>query len=166
MKRCWMRSPAARRREFGGDLFMQTEATGSLRKGCLNFTEVTSVAIALISPTMTAALIVPLMYSSAGNASWLAYLFGTVMLLFVALNLNQFARRSTSAGSMYAYTVMGLGTTAGGISGWCLVWAYLFIGTAGMTGFTIFCNTLFGMMGFQLPNILIFMACAAIIWVL
>jgi amino acid transporter len=145
---------------------MSKEPTGSLRKGCLNFSEVTSLAIALISPTMTAALIVPLMYSSAGNASWLAYLFGTVMLLFVALNLNQFARRSSSAGSMYAYTVMGLGTTAGGISGWCLVWAYLFIGTAGMTGFTIFCNTLFGMMGFQLPNILIFMVCAGIIWLL
>jgi amino acid transporter len=145
---------------------MDKEATGSLRKGCLNFTEVTSVAIALISPTMTAALIIPLMYSNAGNASWLAYLFGTVMLLFVALNLNQFARRSTSAGSMYAYTVMGLGTTAGGISGWCLVWAYLFIGTAGMTGFTIFANTLFGMMGFQIPNLVIFAACAAIIWTL
>jgi len=145
---------------------MDAKSTGSLRKGCLNFTEVTSVAIALISPTMTAALIVPLMYSSAGNASWLAYLFGTVMLLFVALNLNQFARRSTSAGSMYAYTVMGLGTTAGGISGWCLVWAYLFIGTAGMTGFTIFTNTLFGMMGFQVPNLVIFAACALIIWTL
>ncbi len=145
---------------------MGKEPTGSLRKECLNFTELTSVAIALISPTMTAALIVPLMYSSAGNASWLAYLFGTVMLLFVALNLNQFARRSSSAGSMYAYTVMGLGTTAGGISGWCLVWAYLFIGTAGMTGFTIFANTLFGMMGFQLPNLLIFATCAVVIWFL
>jgi amino acid transporter len=147
-------------------LYMDTGSTGSLRKGCLNFSEVTSLAIALISPTMTAALIVPLMYSSAGNASWLAYLFGTVMLLFVALNLNQFARRSTSAGSMYAYTVMGLGTTAGGISGWCLVWAYLFIGTAGMTGFTIFANTLFGMMGFQVPNLVIFAVCAAVIWTL
>jgi len=145
---------------------MGKEPTGSLRKGCLNFTELTSVAIALISPTMTAALIVPLMYSSAGNASWLAYLFGTVMLLFVALNLNQFARRSSSAGSMFAYTVMGLGPAAGGISGWCLVWAYLFIGTAGMTGFTIFANTLFGMMGFQVPNIVIFAACAAVIWFL
>src|SRR5277367_973808 len=166
MKRCWMRSPAARRREFGGNLFMNAESTGSLRKGCLNFTEVTSLAIALISPTMTAALIVPLMYSSAGNASWLAYAFGTVMLLFVALNLNQFAKRSTSAGSMYAYTVMGLGTTSGNLSGWCLMWAYLFIGTAGMTGFTIFASTLLGMMGIQVPELLIFMACAAIIWVL
>ena len=127
-----------------------------LRSNCLNFNEVTAMAIALISPTMTAALIVPLMYSSAGNASWLAYAFGTVMLLFVALNLNQFAKRSTSAGSMYAYTVMGLGTTAGNLSGWCLVWAYLFIGTAGMTGFTIFANALLGMIGIQLPHLVLF----------
>src|SRR5260370_22648461 len=106
---------------------MGKEPTGSLRKECLNFTELTSVAIALISPTMTAALIVPLMYSSAGNASWLAYLFGTVMLLFVALNLNQFARRTTSPGSMFAYTIMGLGTPAGVISGWRLVRASVLI---------------------------------------
>ena len=65
-----------------------SEPSGSLRKDCLGFSGVTAMAIALISPTMTAALIVPLMYSNAGNASWLAYLFGTVMLLFVALNLN------------------------------------------------------------------------------
>src|SRR5713226_9985208 len=135
---------------------MGKEPTGSLRKGCLNFTELTSVAIALISPTMTAALIVPLMYGTAGSASWLAYLFGTVMLLFVALNLNQFARRSSSAGSMYAYTVMGLGTTAGNVSGWCLAWAYLFIGTAGMTGFTIFASTLLGMVGASLPAPVLF----------
>src|SRR5271170_732705 len=142
------------------------ESSGSLRKNCLGFSGVTAMAIALISPTMTAALIVPLMYSNAGNASWLAYLFGTVMLLFVALNLNQFAKRSTSAGSMYAYTVMGLGTTLGNLSGWCLVWAYLFIGTAGMTGFTIFASTLLEMAGVHVPNILIFMVCAGIIWLL
>src|SRR6202790_5756672 len=102
-----------------------TETSGSLRKDCLGFSGITAMAIALISPTMTAALIVPLMYGTAGNASWLAYLFGTVMLLFVALNLNQFARRSSSAGSMYGYSVMGLGTTTGNIAGWCLIWAYL-----------------------------------------
>src|SRR5216684_4845263 len=96
----------------------------------------------------------------------LAYLFGTVMLLFVALNLIQFAKRSTSAGSMYAYTVMGLGTTAGNLSGWCLVWAYLFIGTAGMTGFTIFASTLLDMMGIHVPALALFAVCAGSIWVL
>ena len=142
------------------------EPTGSLRKECLNFTGITAMAIALISPTMTAALIVPLMYSNAGNGSWMAYLFGTVMLLFVALNLNQFARRSSAAGSMYGYTVMGLGTTAGNISGWCLIWAYLFIGTAGMTGFTIFASTLLDMAGIHVGPLPLFAVCAASIWYL
>ena len=142
------------------------EPTGSLRKECLNFTGITAMAIALISPTMTAALIVPLMYSNAGNASWMAYLFGTVMLLFVALNLNQFARRSSAAGSMYGYTVMGLGTTAGNISGWCLIWAYLFIGTAGMTGFTIFASTLLDMAGIHVGPLPLFAVCAVSIWYL
>jgi amino acid transporter len=143
-----------------------SESSGSLRKECLGFSGITAMAIALISPTMTAALIVPLMYGTAGNASWLAYLFGTVMLLFVALNLNQFAKRSTSAGSMYGYTVMGLGTTVGNLSGWCLVWAYLFIGTAGMTGFTIFASTLLDMMGIHMPALPLFVVCAASIWYL
>ena len=137
-----------------------------LRANCLGFSGVTAMAIALISPTMTAALIIPLMYSNAGNASWLAYLFGTVMLLFVALNLNQFARRSTSAGSMYGYSVMGLGTTTGNIAGWCLIWAYLFIGTAGMTGFTIFASTLLEMAGIQVPQMALFIVCAGSIWCL
>ena len=135
-----------------------------LRANCLNFWEVWAQAIALISPTMTAALIVPAMFGAAGVGSWLAYLFGTVMLLFVALNLNQFARRSTSAGSMYAYTSRGLGPTAGGIAGWCLIWAYLFIGIAGLTGFTNFANILLGMAHVHLPLTALFAFCAAVAW--
>jgi amino acid transporter len=135
-----------------------------LRANCLNFWEVWAQAIALISPTMTAALIVPVMFGSAGEGSWLAYLFGTVMLLFVAFNLNHFARRSTSAGSMYAYTSRGLGPTAGGIAGWCLIWAYLFIGIAGLTGFTNFANILLGMAHVHAPLTAIFAVCAAVAW--
>jgi amino acid transporter len=107
----------------------------SLKKNCLGFPELLAQAIALISPTMTAALIIPVMYSNTGDWSWLSYALGTVMLLFVALNLNQFARRSTSSGSMYAYISRGLGLTAGGIGGWSLIWAYLGISMAGVTGF-------------------------------
>jgi amino acid transporter len=141
-------------------------AAGALRAGCLNFTELSAISVANIGPTLVAALVVPLMYASAGNASWLAYLFGTIMLLFVTFNLNQFARRSAATGSMHAYTVMGLGATTGGISGWCLVWAYLFDGIAGVAGFAIFGNALFGMLGFQVPNALMFAILCFIIWFL
>src|ERR1700719_1660590 len=113
-----------------------------LKINALNFWEILAQAVALISPSMTAALIVPLMFGTAGTAGWLCYLFGTVMLLFVAFNLNQFAKRYTSAGSMYEYTVKGLGPKIGGMSGWALIWAYMFIGIAGVTGFTHFASIL------------------------
>ncbi len=51
---------------------------------------------------MTAVLIIPLAFASASQGTWLAYAFGTVMLLFVVFCLNQFAKRSAFAGSMYA----------------------------------------------------------------
>ncbi|HTV74164.1 MAG TPA: APC family permease [Candidatus Acidoferrales bacterium] len=137
-----------------------------LRQNCLNFWELLALNIALISPTMTAALIVPLMYGTAGNAGWLSYAFGAVMLMFVALSLNQFTKRSAGTGSMYAYAVRGLGPTTGALAGWCLIWAYTFIGTAGMTGFTTFAQQLLGMVNVNVPAILCFAVCGALAWFL
>ena len=132
-----------------------------LRANCLNFTELLAQNIALISPTMTAALIVPLMFSNTGNISWLSYAVGTVMLLFVAFNLNQFAKRTTNAGSMYTYATSGLGFGGGALTGWCLVWAYLFIGLAGTTGFAIFADKLLQMIHINAPPSALFAICLA-----
>ena len=79
----------------------------------LGFPALFAQSVALISPTMTAVLIIPLAFASAGQGTWLAYAFGTVMLLFVVFCLNQFAKRSSFAGSMYAYTAKGLGPSRG-----------------------------------------------------
>ena len=138
--------------------------TVSLKKECLGPTELLAQAVALISPTMTAALIIPVMYSNSGDWSWLSYAVGTVMLLLVALNLNQFARRSTMAGSMYAYVCRGLGLGAGGVAGWALIWAYLGIAMAGVTGFTIFAGKLLGMVGVDVPAPVLFAACGGVSW--
>lgn len=141
-------------------------AAGALRSGCLNFTELSALSVANIAPTLTAVLIMSLMYGAAGNASWLAYVFGVIMLLFVALNLNQFARRTTATGSMHTYTVMGLGQTAGGISAWCLVWAYLFDGIPGVAGFAIFADTMLRMLGLHIPYVLMFAIVVLVVWFL
>src|SRR3984957_1231867 len=141
-----------------------------LKINALNFWEVLAQAVALISPSMTAALIVPLMFGTAGTAGWLCYLFGTIMLLFVAFSLNQFSQRYTSAGSMYEYTVKGLGPKAGGLSGWCLIFAYMFIGIAGVTGFTHFATKLLTMSGasgyLSHPAITLFALCVLAAWFL
>lgn len=135
-----------------------------LKPNCLTFTELLAQAVALISPTMTAALIVPVMYSNTGDWSWLSYALGTVMLLFVAFNLNQFARRSTMSGSMYAYICRGLGLRVGAVGGWSLIWSYLGIAMAGVTGFTIFAGKLLAMLGINAPPILLFGVCVAAAW--
>jgi amino acid transporter len=118
-----------------------------LRPNALGFAALIAQSVALISPTMTAVLIIPLAFSDAGQGTWAAYLFGTVMLLFVVGGLNQFARRSASAGSMYAYTARGLGPVGGVLSGWTLIWSYLFIGVAGLAGFAIFSGQLLSALG-------------------
>jgi len=130
-----------------------------LRSNCLNFKELLAQNIALISPTMTAALIVPLMFGTTGSISWLSYGLGGVLVLFVALSLNQFAKRTTNSGSMYSYAMSGLGFGGGSLCGWCLLWAYLFIGLAGTTGFTIFATTLLQMIHVNIPPLILFAFC-------
>jgi amino acid transporter len=137
-----------------------------LRANCLNFVELLAQNIALISPTMTAALIVPLMFSNCANLSWVAYAVGTLMLLFVAFNLNQFAKRTTNVGSMYGYASVGLGFGGGAMCGWCLVWAYGFIGLAGTTGFAIFSAKLLEMINISVPPVILFALCIAVSFVL
>lgn len=117
---------------------------------------------------MTAVLIIPLAFSNAGQGTWLAYLFGTAMLLFVVFNLNQFTRRSTSPGSMYVYTGRGLGAVGGVLSGWTLIWSYLFIGVAGMTGFTIFSRQFLDIVGIHssIPAFVFFGISSLFCWML
>ena len=90
------------------------------------------------------------------------------MLLLVALCLNQFAKRSALPGSMYGYTAKGLGPAAGVMSGWSLIWCYLFIGVAGLTGFSIFAAQIVASMGIHAhdPAGLFFGLSAAVCWVI
>jgi amino acid transporter len=134
-----------------------------LKKDALGPLELLAQNIALISPTMTAALIVPVMFSNTGDWSWLSYALGTVMLIFVAINLNQFASRFAGSGSMYQYICKSLGNTVGGVGGWSLIWAYLGISVAGATGFTVFASTLLGMVGINhVPPVALFALCVLV----
>ena len=117
-------------------------ASSSLRAGSLTFVEVLATSIALIGPSMTPILIAPYMFANAGNGTWLAYLFGAGMLVVVALNLNQFARRFTGAGSMYEYAAENLGPTLGALAGLSLLWAYVFVAAAVVGAMSLFVGLL------------------------
>jgi amino acid transporter len=134
----------------------------SLRAGSLTFIEVLATSIALIGPSMTPILVAPYMYALAGNGTWLAYVFGGTMLTFVALCINQFARRSASAGSLYHYVADHLGMQAGAIAGWALLWAYGFVATAVLGAMALFVSLLGGV--FALSSFVVAIAIALIAW--
>jgi amino acid transporter len=141
-------------------------AKSAMRIGALGFPAALGQSVAVISPTMTAVLIIPLAFASAGEGTWAAYLFGTVMLLFVAACLNQFAKRSAAPGAMYTYVARGLGPANGVLSGWALLWCYLFIGTAGLTGFAIFFQQFMDALGYNgvIKPVIFFTISASACW--
>jgi amino acid transporter len=120
-----------------------------LKRDCLSFLEVVAQSVANIAPTATPALIIPVVFASAGNSLWVAYAFATVALLFVTYCINQFARRSASPGALYTFVGQGLGPGWAVISGWSLVIAYLITGCAVLCGAAnyagVLVQALFGM---------------------
>jgi amino acid transporter len=141
-----------------------TNEPAALRSGSLTFLEVLATSVALIGPSMTPILIAPYMYANAGNGTWLAYVFGGTMLVFVAFNINQFARRSSAAGSLYGYVADNLGATAGALAGWSLLWAYGFVAAATLGALALFMQILFGSAGMHVPAIAIAIVFALIAW--
>jgi amino acid transporter len=99
-------------------------APRDLKHECLSYVEVLSQSISVIAPSTVPAAILGLIFAVAGNGTWLSFVLGMVGLIFVGFNINQFARRSASPGSLYTYIVSGLGPTAGVLSGWALAFGY------------------------------------------
>lgn len=106
---------------------------GALRRN-LSLPEVVAQSIGTVAPSGTPALVIPVVFATAGNGTWLAYLFATIALLFVSWSVNQFARRSANPGALYVFAGQGLGRFSGVIAGWSLLVAYLFTAAAVIGG--------------------------------
>jgi amino acid transporter len=120
--------------------------------------------VANISPTLTPVIIVPLVFASAGNGTWLAYLFATIGLMLVGMNINQFAKRSATPGSLYSFTTRGLGVSVGFVSGWCLIVAYIFTAMAVLAGSVNYAIVLLQMIHVNASPILLFAIGGALAW--
>lgn len=140
------------------------QSVHGLKKECLSYGEVLAQSAAVIAPTTVPAAVLSFAYASAGNGTWLSFLLAMIGLVFVSININQFASRSASPGSLYAYIVKGLGSTAGVLCGWSLVLAYLFTGMSTMCGFAIFGQTLLGHIGIHTHILTLFAVCAGLSW--
>jgi amino acid transporter len=131
-------------------------ASRELKRHCLSYLEVLAQSIAVIAPSTVPAAILGLIFAVAGKGTWLSFLLGMIGLVFVSFNINQFARRSASPGSLYTYIVRGLGPTAGVLGGWALLFGYMLTGISTLCGFGIIAEVLLGQMGIHVHILVLF----------
>ncbi len=136
---------------------------GRLRQACLSYPEVLAQSVSVIAPSTVPAAVIGLIFASAGNGTWLSFLIGMLGLVLVSLNINQFATRSASPGSLYSYIVQGIGPSAGILGGWALLFGYMLTGMSTLCGFSIVSNVLLQQaFGLQLPTLVLFAAGAGL----
>lgn len=113
-----------------------------LKKAVLSPIETLAQSIAGIAPSATPGMLIPIVFGFAGNGTWLSYLLATIGILFTAQCINEFASRSACPGSLYTFVTEGFGSKAGALTGWSLLFAYVFCGTACVTEFTVYAMSL------------------------
>lgn len=81
-------------------------------------------SLASVAPTATPAMVVPLVLAASGKASWIAYLLATLGIACIAFQVNLFAEKTGSPGSLYSFVHGALGKWPSLLAGWALVIAY------------------------------------------
>ncbi len=65
---------------------MPSSPKSGLRRNYLSFSEIVAQAVGGIAPSATPGLLLPILFGTSGNATWLSLVFATVALLFLRFN--------------------------------------------------------------------------------
>jgi len=104
--------------------------------------ETLAQSVSAMAPSTSPSLTIPIVFSLAGNATWLVYLLATCATLIVGFCVSRFAQLSASPGSLYTYTHDTLPRVFGAVSGWGLLLAYLATGVSVAGGAVYYTNLL------------------------
>ena len=113
-----------------------------LRNESLSPMETLAQSVSGACPTLTPFVTVPLVYTLAGNGTWLAYVLGTGGILLVAWCISRFARYSSSPGSLYSYAAMILPPWLAATAAWSLLLAYIMGSASNIGAFYYYANVI------------------------
>lgn len=95
-----------------------------LRRQCLGFKEVLGGALGGMGLSGTVIIGVPIIFAKGGPSTSLMFLTAMFAFLLVALQINVFASRIATHGSLYDYVRTVFGARAGAATGWILLLGY------------------------------------------
>jgi amino acid transporter len=113
-----------------------------LRREALSPVETLAQSISGACPTLTPFVTVPLAFTLSGNGTWLTYVLATGGILLVAWCIGQFARYSSSPGSLYSYSAMVLPPWLSAVTAWSLLLAYVAGSASNIGGFYHYTNVM------------------------
>jgi amino acid transporter len=113
-----------------------------LRNESLSPMETLAQSISGACPTLTPFVTVPLVYTLAGNGTWLAYVLATGGIFLVAWCISRFARYSSSPGSLYSYAAMILPPWLAATAAWSLLLAYIMGSASNIGAFYYYANVI------------------------
>jgi len=113
-----------------------------LRHSALSPLETLAQSISGVCPTLTPFVTVPLVFTLAGNGTWLAYIFATGAIFLVAWCIGRFGRYSSSPGSLYSYASMILPPWLATTAAWSLLLAYVAGSASNIGGFYYFADVM------------------------
>jgi amino acid transporter len=132
-----MPDPAAQHDNPEGAKLLSAETFG-LRHNALSPIETLAQSISTIAPSTTPPATIPLVFALALQGTAIAYLIAMLLMVLVGLCIADFARESSSPGSLYAYTRASLPPVFSAITAWALFFAYITTAGAVIGGFVKF----------------------------
>jgi amino acid transporter len=115
-----------------------------LRRHVISLPDAVAHTVALMGPAVGAAFYSYLVAIKAGGATPLAFLLATGGCLLIGGVVSDFALRLPSAGSLYTFTVNGLGSFLGFVVGWTYTFGGAFYCPTALAGFAVFTTMAMG----------------------
>src|SRR5918999_5745773 len=147
---------------------MEARANGErLRSGALTTLEAMVVSMGFMAPSVAMFFNTPFIAQFAGAAMPLAMLLSFAAVFLVALGFSQLARRTASAGSVYAFVSNAINPRAGFMGMWLFIIGYAIFEAATYSIFAAFASEeLDRIFGLSVPWVVPFFVIAGLVYTL
>ena len=136
----------------GGAKLLSAESFG-LRHAVLSPLETLAQSVSTIAPSTTPPATIPLVFALAAQGTAIAYLIAMLLMVLVGLCIADFARESSSPGSLYAYTRASLPPVFSAMTAWALFFAYITTASAVVGGFVKFSYIFLDLLPHSVPHV-------------
>ena len=141
------------------------ESEGNLRGGALSTLEAIVVSMGFMAPSVAMFFNTPFIAGFAGAAMPLAMLLSFAAVFLVALGFSQLARRTTSAGSVYAFVSDAINPRTGFMGMWFFIIGYGVFEAATYSIFASFSSELMDRtFGIAVPWVIPFLFIAGLVY--